>query len=770
MVDKITLTNLVNLQNENTAVAAINANNAKIVTAIDNTLSRDGTSPNTMGSSLDMNSNRIINLPSPISATEPVPFGEFNAAVIGKGNVPTGGTPSQVLVKKTSADYDTQWVNESANLAAGNNISISGAPATISVLNTPSFTNVLYKGTTGTTTVQASSAASGTLTLPAATDTLVGQSTADTLSNKTLVAPALGTPASGTLTNATGLPISTGVSGLAAGVAAFLGTPTSANLATAVTNETGTGSLVFATTPTLVTPVLGAATATTINGTAITTGTGTLTLNSNTLALNGPNAVVTFIPPGSVTTNYTLPTTSATLARTDAAQTFTGNNSFNGNTSQVGTLAVSVVSTAALAAGANGGVNPAFNVDTSTTSQVSGLNVKGAVTGGTVAVSVIDSGANANLDIAAKGTGTINIAQNSSGAVNLGNVSPTINIGQSGTATLNVGKSSAASGTIVLAGTSGGAVTLAPTAVASGTLTFPNGADTLTANAATQTLTNKTLTSPAVSNPNVTGTMIYGGVTLNAAVTGTGNMVLSSSPTLVTPALGTPSAVVLTNGTGLPLSGHTTQAANTIVANATGSAAAPTAIDISTLTSKASPAATDIVMISDQAASGALKRVTVSSLASAGSVSSIAGNTGAFTLGTGLTNSVNDIRVSLPSLTNSLGADVALSNTASYFDGPSVAQGVSGTWLATGNVVLQDTAGAAQFNAKLWDGTTVIASNTVTGDIASRKVQLSLSGIITSPAGNIRISVNDTSSTSGKILFNSTGLSKDSTVTAVRIA
>jgi hypothetical protein len=73
------------------------------------------------------------------------------------------------------------------------------------------------------------------------------------------VAPggALGTPASGTLTNATGLPISTGVSGLGSNVATFLATPSSSNLAAAVTDETGTGALVFATSPTLVTPLLG---------------------------------------------------------------------------------------------------------------------------------------------------------------------------------------------------------------------------------------------------------------------------------------------------------------------------------------------------------------------------------------------------------------------------------------------------------------------------------------------------------------------------------
>jgi hypothetical protein len=61
------------------------------------------------------------------------------------------------------------------------------------------------------------------------------------------------------------------VTGLAANVATFLATPSSSNLAAAVTNETGSGSLVFATSPTLVTPVLGSATATSIVvGSAVT--------------------------------------------------------------------------------------------------------------------------------------------------------------------------------------------------------------------------------------------------------------------------------------------------------------------------------------------------------------------------------------------------------------------------------------------------------------------------------------------------------------------
>lgn len=98
----------------------------------------------------------------------------------------------------------------------------------------------------------------------------------------TLVTPALGTPSAAVLTNATGLPVATGISGLGAGVATFLATPSSANLATAVTGETGSGALVFATSPTLVTPSLGVAAATSLALDAGAVGTPALTLAGDT--------------------------------------------------------------------------------------------------------------------------------------------------------------------------------------------------------------------------------------------------------------------------------------------------------------------------------------------------------------------------------------------------------------------------------------------------------------------------------------------------------
>ena len=83
---KLTLSDLTNLQNETSAVAAINANNAAIEAALEKTLSRDGTSPNTMTADLDMNSKRILNLPAAASPNEPVRKAEFDAATDGFGD------------------------------------------------------------------------------------------------------------------------------------------------------------------------------------------------------------------------------------------------------------------------------------------------------------------------------------------------------------------------------------------------------------------------------------------------------------------------------------------------------------------------------------------------------------------------------------------------------------------------------------------------------------------------------------------------------------
>jgi hypothetical protein len=159
-----------------------------------------------------------------------------------------------------------------------------------------------------------------------------GNISACTSTSMVLVTPILGVPTSGTLTNCTGLPVATGVSGLGANVATFLATPSSANLAAALTDETGTGAAVFANTPTLVTPVIGVATGTSLAATAALTSSGTAgvgyatgaggtvvqgTSRTTGVTLNKTTGAITLFSAAGTTVAATFIVTNSTVAATD---------------------------------------------------------------------------------------------------------------------------------------------------------------------------------------------------------------------------------------------------------------------------------------------------------------------------------------------------------------------------------------------------------------------------------------------------------------------
>lgn len=187
-------------------------------------------------------------------------------AVAGYTSVLITATPQALVATDGLADEARNAVIAlSTSTTADFSVALPPSEKTYVFQNTTAYVATIYNATAKNGT---SSAGGTTVAIPAGKTMTVWtdgtnvrqQNThliSPTLASPTMTTPALGTPASGTLTNCTGLPVGSGISGLGTGVAAFLATPTSNTLAAIISDETGSGSLVFNTSPTLVTPNLG---------------------------------------------------------------------------------------------------------------------------------------------------------------------------------------------------------------------------------------------------------------------------------------------------------------------------------------------------------------------------------------------------------------------------------------------------------------------------------------------------------------------------------
>lgn len=96
---KVPLNDLSSLANETSAIASINSNNSAIEEGFNNTLSRDGTSPNTMEAQLDMNQRRIVNVPTvPLSNTD-VASKYYVDYIFGQTADATATNPSDAIIE-----------------------------------------------------------------------------------------------------------------------------------------------------------------------------------------------------------------------------------------------------------------------------------------------------------------------------------------------------------------------------------------------------------------------------------------------------------------------------------------------------------------------------------------------------------------------------------------------------------------------------------------------------------------------------------------------
>ena len=342
--------------------------------------------------------------------------------------------------------------------------------------------------------------------------------------------PVFVTNASGQITGVTNTTITPAVgsiTGLGTGIATWLATPSSANLASAMTDETGSGSLVFATSPTLVTPNLGTPASGVVTN---LTGTASININGSVGATTASTGAFTYVSTSSSTS------TTLTLGFNAANTPFAAGATISGSYLQhvlqnkSGTAGASTNYVLSNDLGTDSTYYGEFGINSSvfsasTPSDFFSINngVYFSAHDGDVTVG---SGNGYKTYLAWGTTGQSAHVINASGAIGLNT---------------NLGTTPALSGTTNF-GTSGQVLT---SAGSSATPTWSNPSGVLSFSAGTTGLTPSTATTGAVT---LAGTLaVANGGTGVTTSTGSGNNVLSTSPTITTPVISSLSSASATN-------------------------------------------------------------------------------------------------------------------------------------------------------------------------------------------------------------------------------